>query len=316
MALEYFYDGTLGGLFALLDRLWTEAPAEGPRRVRRQAYPGGSGSPQGRENPQAGLFDADFPGGAEENSAASGDSQSAAGPGSFRTPPGLLPEPAALDGAAGILFQVSADAYDALVYAWMNAFPLEAPALRYALKVLAAAKEAVLVKPAGDSPWYARSEAREGAAAAARNRGGDDCRTVLEASYKVAHEIDRLRGFLRFMPDGRGRYAARCAPDHFVLPALAPHFTRRFGDTPWAVIDERRGLALVMEGEARIVFAGEDLPLGEDSGRESLGAGDPWEKLWRSYHRTINIGARKNLSLQRQFVPLRYREYLTEFDPD
>jgi hypothetical protein len=320
MALDY--DGTLEGLFALLDRLWTGAlPEESrPRRVRQRTDGGGQGYPPVGKNLQAGLFDGD-PAGGGEDPALSGDPRSAPG-GGFRTPPALLPDPAALDGAAGVLFQVSADAYDALVYAWMSAFPVEAQALRYALKVLAAAEAAGRAAPGGGSgaPWYTRAEAREGAAPAARNRGDDDCRTVLAAAYKAAHEVDRLMGFLRFKPGLRGRYEARCAPDHFVLPALEPHFTRRFGDAPWAVIDERRSLALVMEREPRIVFTGGGAPPGEDAGGEfrfRVAEGrDPWEKLWRSYHRAVNIENRKNLSLQRQFVPLRYREYLTEFDPD
>jgi hypothetical protein len=316
MVMEY--DGTLEGLFALLDRLWTGGLPEErrPRQVRRRTDGGGPGPV--RQNPQAGLFDGDPAGGGEE--ALSDDFRPAPG-GGFRTPPPLLPDPTALDGAAGILFQVSADAYDALVYAWMSAFPIEAQALRYALTVLAAA-EASGRADGGKSgaPWYTRGGAREGAAPAARNRGDDDCRTVLAAAYKAAHEVDRLMGFLRFKPGLRGRYEARCAPDHFVLPALEPHFTRRFGGAPWAVIDEKRGLALIAEGEPRIVFTGVDAPPGEGAGGEprfrAAEGRDPWEKLWRSYHRAVNIENRKNLSLQRQFVPLRYREYLTEFDPD
>lgn len=310
------YDGTLAGLFALLDRLWAE-PLPEILQVRRPPCP--SRFPPAPENPQPGLFDG------------------AAGPrfpsGRFRSPPDLLPEPAALDGAAGILFQVSADAYDALVYAWMHAVPLEAPALRYALAVLSSAERAVpaadrsggsgAALPADGAPWYSRGEARREASRAARNRGEEDCRIVLAAAYRVARELDRLRGFLRFKPDSQGRYRARCGPDHFILPALEPHFTRRFGDTPWAVVDERRGLALVMDGEPRIISAGDEFsPRGGGESRDS-GPGcrdaprfDAWERLWRSYHRTINIESRKNLALQRQFVPRRYRQYTTEFSPD
>jgi hypothetical protein len=251
----------------------------------------------------------------------------------------FLPDPALLDGAAGILFQVSAGAYDALVHVWMSGLPLEAQALRYALRVLAAAREAVraagpaapadiIPANAGAPPWYTRGEAREGAEQAAGNRGDDDCGAVLAAAYKVVREIDRLMGFLRFKSDERGRYTARCAPDHFVLPALAPHFTRRFGNTPWAVIDERRGLALVRDGrEPRLIAAGEEPELwagagggpalefrtGEPGDPRDL---DPWEEIWRSYHRVITIESRKDIRLQSQFIPRRYRKYLPEFRPE
>jgi probable DNA metabolism protein len=206
----------------------------------------------------------------------------------------------------------------------MSDFPVEGEALRYGLRVLAAAKEAVPTA----IPWYTSEEARRKAAIAAQNRGDNDCRTVLAASYKVAHEINRLMGFLRFKPDAGGYYVARCSPDHFILPVLEPHFTRRFGDTPWAVVDEKRGLALVREGQdSRILLTGE-APLFREGGRVSQRpepqnrgpwthdpwAQDPWEELWQSYHRTISIGVRKNPALQRRFIPQRYRDYLNEFN--
>jgi hypothetical protein len=320
MKTEVYYDGTLEGLFALLDRFQRGSPADWPRRVRRRAGPAGPEPALGRGDGQGLLFD----GGAAAESA------------SLPSPPALLPDPVSLGGAAAVLFQVSADAYDALIYAWMA--PLDAQALRYALTVLAAAKEAAAAADAGNGrrnpaalagmaavspgppppvPWYSRAGAREGAGRAARNRGDEDCRAVLAAVYKVAHEIDRLMGFLRFKPDAGGRYIARCAPDHLVLPALAPHFTLRFGNTPWALIDERRGLVLLREGGSapRIMAAGFRNPGPGDSaslGQDSRGF-DPWEEIWRSYHRVINIESRKNLRLQGQFVPLRYREYLSEF---
>ncbi|MDR3248895.1 MAG: TIGR03915 family putative DNA repair protein [Treponema sp.] len=298
---------------ALLDRLWSEWSTHGgpvedtvPRRVRRLV--------PAKAPAQAGLFD---------------DAEPAPVLAMPPVPSGpwQLPDPAFLDNAAGILFQVSVDAYDALVYVWMSGLPLEAQALRYALRVLWAAREAAareaaareaaaqgaaaretapaaqsaaLAAPQPGVPWYGGEEARLAASKAAWDRGNADCREVLALGYKVAHEIDRLMGFLRFSPNAQGRYVARCAPDYFCLPALASHFTKRFGDTPWAVIDEKRGVALVREGiiDAALAAPGQ--------------APDPWEDLWRSYHRTVNIESRKNLVLQRQFMPLRYRKYLTE----
>jgi probable DNA metabolism protein len=295
MAGEAVYDGTLGGLFALLDRFRALPEERWPRRVRRRprhtGTVSGPGPCSGLAVLQAGLFD---------------DEQGAADPlvSGRGPPPELLPDPAALDGTAGILFQVSADTYDVLVCAWMSGLPVEGEALRHALRVLSAAKDAV---PASIR-WYTHEAARSAAAVAARNRLDEDCRTVSALAYKVTHEIDRLRGFLRFKSDARGRYTARCAPDYGILPALAPHFSRRFGDTPWAVIDDRRGLVLVREEQEPRILAAGGL-FGEDAGR-----GDPWEELWRSYHRTVSIGSRKNPQLQRRFIPLRYRGYLSEFD--
>jgi probable DNA metabolism protein len=249
-----------------------------------------------------------------------------------------LPDPASLSGAVRILFQVSADAYDSVVYAWLSRFPIEAQAVRYALRVLTAAKQGALQgkgggsaqagAPGPQSPWYACAGARRGAAIAATDRQDSDCGAVLTAAYKVAREVDRLMGFLRFSPDAQGRYIARCAPDHFVLPILAFHFSKRFGDIPWAVIDERRGLALVREGGEPRIVAGRGFrepdpeyfrtPERRDTGLRDARpeVRDPFESLWRCYHGVISIEGRKNLSLQRQFIPRRYRDYLTEFEAD
>ncbi|MDR2747308.1 MAG: DUF4130 domain-containing protein, partial [Treponema sp.] len=216
MGSEFYYDGSLEGFLALLDRFRPGDPADWPRRVMR--HTGGAGLEPGRrpdqrpgqepdqrpgqrqdqrsEDPQGLLFD-----------------EGAAESGAVQVPPALFPDPASLGGAAAVLFQVSSGAYDALVHVWMSGLPLEAQALRYALGTLAAAEKAALAAegPAGKIPggctvpWYAGSEAREGAERAARNRGDEDCRIVLAAAYKVVHEIDRLMGFLRFKPGAGGR---------------------------------------------------------------------------------------------------------------
>jgi probable DNA metabolism protein len=134
---------------------------------------------------------------------------------------------------------------------------------------------------------------------------------ALAAAYKVWKELDRLRGLLRFSPDKDGVHVARCAPDHFVLPGLAGHFTIRFGEAAWAIIDERRGLALVRDtgAEARLI-ALDEAPAG--SVAADRGAGDPWERLWRSYHKVIANEGRANPRLQKQFMPGRYWKYLPE----
>ena len=123
---------------------------------------------------------------------------------------------------------------------------------------------------------------------------------------KVQTEIHRITGLLRFSPDPTGVYIARCAPDHFILPALAEHFKQRFGETPWVIIDEKRGLSLSCEngGPARILPYSAPPPAPEEK--------DSWEELWCLHHRSLSNEARKNLRLQQQFIPKRYHKYLPE----
>jgi hypothetical protein len=234
--------------------------------------------------------------------------------------------------SAALLLELSANAFDNFVFAWMSELPVEGEILRFGWKVLAAAG-AVAVSgtvwgtadagdiPAAETPVPPAEtafravgpEARWRAERAASDRGDPDVRAVLAAACKVDREIERLKGFLRFTPLGggddggkNGFYLARCFPDHHVLSALAEHFTLRFGTRGWAIVDERRGIALLRRpGEdARLVPA--ELFGSPDQ------AADDCEKLWRHYHKTINNESRNKPALQRQFMPKRYWKYLPE----
>jgi probable DNA metabolism protein len=281
--IEYTYDGTPEGLFAVLDRICRSASPETvlPDHVHRNR--------SGETAAQPDLFGPDLSGSAPPSSPA------------ILSPPafyGAIPDiPAARN-----LRELSADAYEHFIHGWMSELPIEAALIRFAWKVLAAARNV----PGG----LKSAEAREAAEAAAADRGDPDVRTVLNAAYKVWKELDRLRGLLRFSPAPSGLHIARCAPDHFVLPGLAGHFIRRFGETPWAIIDERRALALVRSpGEETRLIPLEDLPRSITvSGKND----DPWEDLWRNYHRAAANESRTSLALQRQFMPKRYWKYLPE----
>ena len=207
------------------------------------------------------------------------------------------------DDLAG-LFELSVDAYYTAIFASMSELPIKAEISRFVEKVYRAGK-------LGGGACGERIAAEK----AVTDRGDPDVLTVLKAAGKVQHEIHRLTGFLRFSEGAGGVYIARCSPDHYVLPALAEHFTQRFGQTSWVIVDEKRGLCLCREkgAEARIATWS---PLAGDSPvpAEISAQNHPWEDLWRLYHRSVSIKSRKNLHLQRQLMPERYRKYLTEID--
>ncbi|MDR0553264.1 MAG: TIGR03915 family putative DNA repair protein [Treponema sp.] len=194
------------------------------------------------------------------------------------------------------LYGYSVSAHDGFVHGWMSELPIEAELIRYARRVITAARTA----PRGAGRYRAEQ--------AALDRGDPVVRTVLEAASKVTQEIHRLTGFLRFSPHSGGSSIAHCEPDYFALPALAFHFSRRFGETSWKIIDKRRSLCLAQtpKGEIRL------FPL--TGGAEEHPEDDPWEALWRNYHRSINNESRNNPALQRQFMPKRYWKYLPEVD--
>jgi hypothetical protein len=235
----------------------------------------------------------------------------------FRTETAEKPSPWPEEGprgsAAKELFGFSANAYDDFIYGWMSEFSIAADLIRFAWKVIAAGRAGGRGREGGaGSP-----EARRAAEQAASDRGDPSVAAVLAAAYKVTREIHRLEGLLRFAPDFRQVYTARCAPDHFVLPSLAGHISRRFGDIPWVILDEKRELALVCPagGEPRLMPAAA-LPspnrLSPDADRLAKGGREGWEAMWQNYHLVINNESRRNPALQRQFMPIRYWKYLNE----
>jgi probable DNA metabolism protein len=216
------------------------------------------------------------------------------------------------------LYELSVDAFDAVVHSWMSELPVINETIRFGRKIFAAADNAVAsmaVSVADGASACQRPDSRrelietaerQAAEQAATDRGDPDVLAVRAAAYKVWHEINRLMGLLRFCPDENGVYIARCEPDHFILPALGPHFRGRFGETPWAVIDEKRRLCLRRAGGGlELIGVNEDLSTEKPQNGE-------WENLWRNYHKAINNESRNNPDLQLRFMPKRYWKYLTE----
>jgi len=191
------------------------------------------------------------------------------------------------------IFELSIDAYYTALYAQMSCNPIKKEIAKFVEKV-------------------SRARNRDEANRAATDRGNSDVLVVLKEAAKVTHEIHRLTGLLRFSPESDGVYTARCAPDNFILPALAEHFTLRFGETPWAIIDEKRGLCLRKTNGSEAVLLPFSTALPEAAAEKART--DSWEDLWRLYHKSINNESRKNPKLQRQFMPERYHKYLTELN--
>jgi probable DNA metabolism protein len=139
----------------------------------------------------------------------------------------------------------------------------------------------------------------------------DDAYAHLKTAYRAGREIDRLKGLLRFTQNRDGVFIARCAPDYDILSAFAEHFTGRFGEADWAIVDEKRNKVLMRQKKqaARLTRFDPNHPWFTDKG-----AGDPWEDLWKNYHTAVNNKTRANPKLQRQFMPNRYWKYLPEMD--
>ncbi|MDR2731140.1 MAG: TIGR03915 family putative DNA repair protein [Treponema sp.] len=196
---------------------------------------------------------------------------------------------------AARLYELSVCAFDNFIHAWMSELPVDMKIINYGRAVLNAA----------DGLTSSLKEKKTASDKAALDRRNEDALAVLNAADKTRREIHRMYGLLRFMPDTRGVYTARFAPDHFILPAMSAYFSARFGEINWNIIDEKRGLLLnSTDGKTRIT------PFNE----KNAGNSDEWEQLWKHYHKTVNNESRKNTGLQKQLMPVRYWKYLNEVE--
>lgn len=142
--------------------------------------------------------------------------------------------------------------------------------------------------------------------------GRPSLRRLAEALRRVNWEVHKLEGFARFSPrpdpaSGGERYVALLEPDHDVLPCLGPYFLRRFGRSPFALVDLRRAYALASVGEELELREGKDLEAlmrPEAEGEEA--------ELWRRYFRATENPARAHPRLQRALMPRRYWAQMVE----
>lgn len=132
--------------------------------------------------------------------------------------------------------------------------------------------------------------------------------TVEQYQKRVLSTLHRLHAFTRFEQLSDLTLYARIAPPRNVLPLMGPHFRKRFGEERFIIHDTRRTQALLYADgrlDLRNVHAYEIPKRSADEAR--------FQQLWKRFFDTVAIEERCNPVLQRQTVPLKYREFMTEF---
>ncbi|MDR2045172.1 MAG: TIGR03915 family putative DNA repair protein [Clostridium sp.] len=181
----------------------------------------------------------------------------------------------------------------------------------------------------------------------------DDIRHVFSLARGAGNECRHLRGFLRFRELAKGILFSEAAPKNNVLTFLMPHFADRLPMENFMVYDGHRdffavhpagrewylvrggeiaeeaarpegragaGTARPGEGPAERSVRSEEAPGAgtvRPEGSPSLWALSEEEKRYRElfcrFCRSIAVKERSNPALQRSLLPLRFREYMTEF---
>lgn len=138
--------------------------------------------------------------------------------------------------------------------------------------------------------------------------------TLFALERNTNNEIMHLQGFLRFEELANGFLFARINPKNDILTYLAEHFQDRFSGENWGIADTVRGNVVLHRKNQRFLLARMeevdfDVLSLTYSEEEAM-----MQELWKRFVDTIAIEERKNVDLQKQMLPLRFRKYMKEFE--
>lgn len=144
------------------------------------------------------------------------------------------------------------------------------------------------------------------------NLADDAVHQVFSLARAANNEYLHWRGFLRFAELRNGILYARLETKNNILSFLMPHFADRFPIENFMIHDERRNVfGIHPAGKAWYLMKREDAL--EDE-KLILSEGElEYQELFKYFCHKIAIKERKNLELQRNMLPLRFREYMSEF---
>ena len=136
---------------------------------------------------------------------------------------------------------------------------------------------------------------------------------TFELARRTANEVHHEIEFLRFQELEQGILYSKIGPENNVLSFVMPHFAERLAPENFMIYDEKRGLFGVHPAlEEWCLVSGVTQDVQESlkwSGEELK-----YQELFALFHKTIAIRERKNGHLQQQMLPLRFRDYMVEFD--
>lgn len=135
---------------------------------------------------------------------------------------------------------------------------------------------------------------------------------VFELARFTANEAHFHVEFLRFRELESGILYAPMGPKNNLITFIVPHFADRLPLENFVIHDEIRNIFAVHPAgkDWYLVYGDEKLKQAEYSFSEGE---KKYSALFSSFFHTIAIKERKNYGLQRNMLPLRYREYMTEF---
>ena len=128
----------------------------------------------------------------------------------------------------------------------------------------------------------------------------------------VRRDMHKMKAFVRFRPvqddvaaldaSAGALHVAWFEPDHHIVLAVAPFFTRRFTQMRWAILTPLQSIA----------WDGEQLRQGPGGHKADAPTADAGEQLWLTYYQNIFNPARLKLKMMQKEMPRRYWKNLPE----
>jgi len=118
----------------------------------------------------------------------------------------------------------------------------------------------------------------------------------------------KMSGFTRFEELEDKTLYAKIDVKYNILYFLARHFNKRFNNQNFIIHDLKRELAYIHiygnNSIQKVAYFEEPKLSGEE---------EKFRNLWKTFFKSISFQSRENKKLQKQFVPLIYRTYMSEF---
>lgn len=130
---------------------------------------------------------------------------------------------------------------------------------------------------------------------------------IHDLNKTYGRELHKWEGFLRFQETKENLLYAPFLPKADVILDLSFYFSKRLKE-PFVIHDIKRKKAFIRQQE--------NFDIIENIEKIDLDISDKelyYEKLWKTFFDRVSIRERENKKVQRNFVPLWYRKYMTEF---
>lgn len=142
--------------------------------------------------------------------------------------------------------------------------------------------------------------------------GNPSVMNIFKLNRNVSNEAHHFLGFVRFAENKNKILFAKINPKNDVLRLIAPHFSDRLNTEHFVIYDEKRKTGIIhRSGYPWVFIYGEELNI-EEFENQSVEEED-FCKLWKTFFDAVSIEERRNLQLQRNNIPNRFRSNMNEF---